>query len=762
MKRNLHLTIFVFALITMLTFVGCGTKETPPTQLTFDTSHTQKAEEVNLSRSQEAELSSKSNSPEGVLKNKPHSPEAELGDSAQSPESQLRDKPRRSPEAEIGDTPRRSPEAELGDKRRSPESQLRDKTRRSPEADLKGKRRSPEAEQKDKPRSPEADLKPDASSPENKPDAAQLKVDVPNDSVLRLIPKTAMSVIYCPSIQELDDRINMAATELVPQAGMAPELLAQILAGAFGAGFESLAELEEIGLDLNQDFAVFMTSLDPPSLSATVHLTDPELMKQVIAEEAEGGDPIQYKGENYWSSSDGSGSFTILDNILVFSQQPEVCENVIDISKGAKPSISQNPNYTVFLANILKGTDQLAAFLDLESIIAPFGEEIKEELETLVDVIESDPSSMASAKMLDNMFGQLIELVQEVRSISATLQIEGTDVQLAPFLQFKNDGKIQNYLKQMAPDELVLLNDLPNQAYLNGSFQGNPELLFEWGMKWVEILTMDESGVSISIDSEMAKKWETILQEMKGFYESLEDEWSFSSSFDDSFIPSTLIIYKLKDEQKARTYMDEQFLEQFQNLIKLLEELVEDSSQINMYEGAYAGNSIMHNGVEIKTIIFPNFGAAFEDLPAEATTMFPQEWNWAYAFSEGQLFLSLGGTELIKSALDTKAKMSESVAENISFQKLIGKLGKENNLFVAFSPLTLAKSIMNTVAKADPNAAAELQMITNMLMGIPENYSIGFSAKVQDRGVGAKLFITLGDFKQLIHTFVMLFGMGMM
>ena len=174
----------------------------------------------------------------------------------------------------------------------------------------------------------------------------------------------------------------------------------------------------------------------------------------------------------------------------------------------------------------------------------------------------------------------------------------------------------------------------------------------------------------------------------------------------------------------------------------------------------------MHNGVEIKTTIFPNFGAAFEDLPAEATTMFPQEWNWAYAFSEGQLFLSLGGTELIKSALDTKAKMSESVSENISFQKLIGKLGKENNLFVAFSPLTLAKSIMNTVAKADPNDAAEfaaeLQMITNMLMGIPENYSIGFSAKVQDRGVGAKLLITLGDFKQLIQTFVMLSGMGMM
>ena len=66
----------------------------------------------------------------------------------------------------------------------------------------------------------------------------------------------------------------MLALDLLPTAEP-PEVLASILADTFGAGFESLADLEEIGLDLNQDFAIFIASLAAPELSATVHLTEP-------------------------------------------------------------------------------------------------------------------------------------------------------------------------------------------------------------------------------------------------------------------------------------------------------------------------------------------------------------------------------------------------------------------------------------------------------------------------------------------------------
>ncbi len=578
-------------------------------------------------------------------------------------------------------------------------------------------------------------------------------LEIPKDSVLNLIPETTLGVIYCPSLLDLDDRINAVASDLVPQAGESPELLSQILAGAFGAGFESLAELEEIGLDLNQDFAVFLTSLDPPSLSATVHLTDPDAMMQVIETEAEGSEPVQYNGETYWSTPEGSGSFAILENILVFSQQPEICQNVIDISKGTMKSIVANQGYASFLTNIMKGTDQLAAYFNLESIIAPFSEQLKEELQVTIDTIQSDPAAMAAAPMIENMFNQVVEVVEELKSISATLQVEGTDVQLAPFLQFKTDGKIQEALKEMAPDELVLLNDLPNQGFINGAIQLNAKQFYKMNVSWLEYFLED--------DTELNEAFATLIQQMEEIYESMGDEWSFSVNFSDSFMPDYLVVGEMKDEQKVKTYMDEQFLEQFQKAMQLMKDKLGDSPQMSMYDGAHVGNPVMHNGVEIKSFIFPNIGAAFTDVP-DAANFMPQEMSWSYAFSDGLLYFAMGDPEQIKSALDSKAKVGESISENVSYQKLIQKLGMDNNMLFGISPIAAVKSAMNLAAEADPNAAAEMQMFTPILMGLTESYSIGISGKVRDGGVGAKLLITLGDFKQVINTFMMMSGMGMM
>lgn len=592
----------------------------------------------------------------------------------------------------------------------------------------------------------------EAGTPSQKSEVAPL--EIPKDSVLHLIPETALGVIYCPSLLDLDDRINAVALELVQQAGQSPELLAQILASSFEAGFESLTELEEIGLDLNRDFAVFLTSLDPFSLSATVHLTDPEAMMQVIENEAEGSEPIQYNGETYWSSAEGSGSFAILDNILVFSQQPEICQNVIDISKGTMKSVVANTHYTSFLTNIMKGTDQLAAHFDLESIIAPFSEEIKEELFSAIDTIESDPAAMTAIPTMENMFNMIIDFVEELKSIGAALQVEGTDVQLATFLQFKADGQIQGKLKELTPNGLVLLNDLPNTAFMNGAFEGNPELLVDIGMSWIKPFFKD--------NAEQTKIYEDLIQQMKDIYESMGDEWSFSVSFKDSVIPDYLVIYSLKDEQKVKDYYENQMLDHLQKTMQIMKDTLGDIPQLSMYDGVYVADPIMHNDVEIKTLVFPNFDAVFADMPPDTPNFMPQELRWSYAFSDGHLFFSIGDPALVKAALDSKAKVGENISENVSYQRLLEKLGNDNNLFLGISPLTLAKSLMNIAANADPNVAAQMQMFTGIFNSIPETYSIGISGKVQDGGVGAKLLITLGDFKQLIQTVVMLSQMAQM
>lgn len=583
------------------------------------------------------------------------------------------------------------------------------------------------------------------------------KIEISSSSVLHLIPQQTFGIIYCPSLAELDDRVNMLAMDLMPTAEN-PEIIATILADTFGAGFESLAELQEIGLDLDQDFAIFMTSLDPPDISATVHLTDSGAMKQVIEAESEGTPATEYNGISYWNAAGGGGSFAIIDDILVFTRSPEVCESVIDTYNGTKQSITTDPAYSSFLGDVSEGKAQLAAHFNFESIAPALSISIEEQSESIKDGLESDPAAMAAAPFFEGMFATVIDTLMQLESLSATLTVEGTDVQLAPFLKFKSDGEIQNVLKEMTPNELTLLGELPNRAFMNGAFQGKPELMVQMSMFWLKMFSQDS-------DPEQAQMLESLIKQSEDFYEALAEEWSFSANFGDSLLPDYLIVYGLKDEQKAKTYMEEELLKQLQISMELAQKMVGDVPSLSMYEGAHQGESTMHNGVEIKSYIFPNFGAILGEMPPEAAGLMPDEWHWYYAFANDQLLMAIGSKELIRMSLDNSAGVDTGprFSGEPSYEKLAATLGLENNLFLAISPMTLVKDLLPIIAKmSDQNSAAMMQMLSGMFMNLPENYSIGFSAKVQDGGIGAKLLLTLGDFKQLIQTFAMIQSMGQM
>lgn len=592
---------------------------------------------------------------------------------------------------------------------------------------------------------------------EAEPEIVMSMVEIPGNSVLHLIPEHTTGIIYCPSLNELNDRVNMLATDLMPTTEN-PEVIAKILANAFGAGFENLAELEELGLDLNQDFAIFMTSLNPPDLSATVHLTDPAAMQQVIDAESEGTAPTEYNGVTYWNAAGGGGSFAIIDHTLIFSRFAEVCESVIDTYNETKPSITTNPDYGVFLDDVSEGTAQLAVHFNLESVVPVLSASLEEESESMQDSLESDPAAMAAAPFFESIFAGLIDSLEQLKSLSATLEVEGTDVQLSPFLRFKSNGGIQNALKGLVPDELTLLDKLPSPAFMNGALQGKPELMIEMSMFWLRMLSQDS-------DPEQAEILASLVKQTEDFYKALDEEWAFSANFSDSVIPDYLVIYGLKDKQKAKAYMEETLLKQLQDAMALAQNMMGDGAHLNMYEGAYQGTPMMHNDVEIKSYVFPNFGSAFGTMPPEAAGLLPNEWHWYYAITDAHLFMVMGSEELMKMALDSRSGVGSApvFSGEPSYEKLVTTLDVESNLFFAMSPMTLVKSLLPIISKAtDPNSAAALQMMGGIFMNLPENYSIGFSAKVQEGGIGAKLLLALGDFRQLIQTFAMMQGMGQM
>jgi len=208
--------------------------------------------------------------------------------------------------------------------------------------------------------------------------------------------------------------------------------------------------------------------------------------------------------------------------------------------------------------------------------------------------------------------------------------------------------------------------------------------------------------------------------------------------------PTYLFIYELKDEQAAKVYMDEVFLE-----------------HLNSQE-VHAGQSIMHNRVEIKSYTFPDLKERLpEDMPEEISGLLPTKWHWYYAFTEGQLLFATGtGPEAIQMALDRRARNEQKFSEHPSYQKLVEKLGTDSNIFVAMSPAISAKNSLPMLGRMDPDNAAVMQILSGLFMSLPENYSIGFSAKRQDNSIDAKLFVDLGDFKQLIQMMEMMTQMG--
>lgn len=633
----------------------------------------------------------------------------------------------------------------------SPDAEMADKSD-SPEVDAEDESHSPEAALTEKPQSPEQE-----THSESEPEETIPTVEIPSGSVLSLIPEDTLGLIYCPSLTDLDNRINILVTDLMPTTDP-PQVLSRILADTFGAGFESLAELEEIGLDLSQDFAIFMTSLKPPDLSATVHLMDAEAMKQVIDAESEGSAPTQYNGVTYWSTPNGEGNFAIIENTLVFSESAEVCEIVIDTYKGGKQSIAGNSSYNAFLTDVSEGAAQLAVHFDLESVAPILDAALKEELESTTDSLESDPTAMEMAPLFESMFEAAIDVLNQVESLSATLEVEGTDVQLAPFLKFKNDSKFQHTLKESAPSELALLGKLPNKAFMNGAFQVKPKFIIEMSMFWLNMRAPTASPEQLPLI-------EGLVKQMENFYGSLGDEWAFAVDFGDNLFLYYLVVCELEDEQKVKTYIEESLLKQLEDSIEIARSMMGNNPALKMYEGVHKAESVMHGEVEIQSFTFPNFGAMLGEMPPEAAVLMPETLNLYYAFADGYIFMASGSPGLIKAALDNRAEaenMPSHFSQDPSYGKLIDAFGLENNLLVAISPILGIKNMLPILARTDPSAASMAQMLSGMIMNMPDNYSISYSAKVQEGGIAGKLLLTLGDFKQLIQMVAMMQGMGQM
>ena len=569
--------------------------------------------------------------------------------------------------------------------------------------------------------------------------------DVAPDSVLNVIPQDTVGVIYIPSLLGLNDEINALLAEMIP-ANPPQELPAKILADTFGAGFETLEELEELGLDMRRNFAVFLSDVNPLMYSAAVHIKDAESVKQLIEMEAEGSSSVTHNGVTYYTTGE-EGAFVLMDDVMVYSGSAAVCEKVIDTQKKTMPSIVNTTDFQSLELDTTSGANDLIAYFAMEAIVDALRPTLTEKAEGLKAEMgasaEADPELSVGLGQAEGLIDGGIWLLDQSKILSLTVQLNGSDLQISPFLKFKQDSEIQTYIHQM-PRELTHLKHLPQNAFLNGEMQFQKEMFIELTKTMMQLFIPSDSGADTA---KIEEATEALTEATKDFYAGLGDEIALSLNFSASLMPDLLYIYDVANENQVKAYMEKGFAEYLGASMGLMQAMGATQDFVGMYSDASAGPPEIYNGVEIKSYILPNINTLFAELPPELEVVTPEQWNIYYAINGGKMLYTMAGNaQPVKNALDRMAGMGVGFDQGAGYAKLTGALTLKNNMFFALSPITAVKSLVQIFAQVHPGVG----MAQMFLADIPETYSIGIASQNRDNGVAGELFISIGDFKDII------------
>ena len=574
--------------------------------------------------------------------------------------------------------------------------------------------------------------------------------DVAPDSVLNVIPQDTVGVIYIPSLLGFNDEINALMAEMIP-TDPPQELPAKILADTFGAGFETLEELEELGLDMRRNFAVFLSDVNPLMYSAAVHIKDAESVKQLIEMEAEGSSSVTHNGVTYYTTGE-EGAFVLMDDVMVYSGSAEVCEKVIDTQKKTMPSIVNTTDFQSLELDTTSGVNDLIAYFAMEAIrptLTEKAEGLKAEMGASAEV---DPELSVGLGQAEGLIDGGIWLLDQSKILSLTVQLNGSDLQISPFLKFKQDSKIQTYIRQM-PRELTHLKYLPQTAFLNGEMQFQKEMFIGLTQTMMQLFIPSDSTADTA---KIEEATEALTKATEDFYAGLGDEIALSLNFGESLMPAFLYIYDVADEKQVKAYMEKDFIEYLGASMGLIQAMGTTQEFAGMYSDVSAGPPEIYNGVEIKSYILPNINVLFAELPPGMEVAAPKQWNIYYAINGGKMLYAMAGNaQPVKNALDRMAGMGTGFDQGAGYTKLTGALTLKNNMFFALSPITAVKSIVQIFAQADPNVGMAQMLLAN----IPETYSIGIASQNRDNGVAGELFISIGDFKEIIVMLISLQGM---
>ena len=549
---------------------------------------------------------------------------------------------------------------------------------------------------------------------------------------LNIIPHDTIGLVYAHSLKDLNKEANDLISEMNPATAPNQDIVANVLSDIFEGGFESLADLERYGFDLEQDFALYIhqiPSATEPVLSAAVRIADQETVLQMIETESGEMQSIDYNGVNYLKTVEESACFSFLDDVMIYSEHHEICEKTIDVYQKKAPSILEKHSFANSF-DLDDASNDLVGFVDRPLL--------------------PDSSELAGIPLLPTVgnMSSIFDFFDQIQSVTLTIQHNTGEFLITPAIQFVPDSEIGNLFSSPKNDFSEILKFLPEQSSLNvGATAELYKYLSNFGMRQLAQVN------SLQPDNPEAKDvqllFEDLEQSVEEFLHFVDGTIGMTMNLSGSFVPDQTFVFKVSDETKIITSLEEQ--------LKKLDAFLQAVGVSDTYTASTNNATEVYEGVEIRKFNYNNLLTSMLDsdlnpdvsdfMPPELQNLMPDSYYYYYGIANGFLVASAAGTSSsIKSMIDRILGFENGFDQSDGYTRIMDKLDAGGDMILALSPVTLINQVIQLIASSgNPNVGIMSVMFANM----PQTYSVGTSIFNNNNTIKLRFFVSLVDLKDL-------------
>jgi len=570
-----------------------------------------------------------------------------------------------------------------------------------------------------------------------------------------------------------EEREGMTKSEKFQQ--LSPELQAEIETGLEKlksndepekmeeSDFEKLDVLETAwGMDLSQDAAVFLYQNsndedEDPLFSVAVHLSDEQDFQNMLEKESVQTLEKKYSELSYQTliaKEEGIlqpvGYLVILEDVAVYSEDQEICHQVIDTYQQKVQSLLETSDFTAANLDLTSGLNDVVAYLAIQRLV-------KDNEQVLSDTFDKwleETEDKNGLEILEGLLPNVQSWMQQVQSASLTFQHQDGEMLLTASVQVVADSGIADFLQPIAEGNksYPLLEYLPQNSGMAVSAYLDSQKIGDW-MQWSMDFLFQVLGQleEIDIPDDAASTVPEMIDAIATFYSCVEPRMVSSMTISSSVYPDSNQIYQIKDKGKLIQLLNDGSIPSifgyqiYQMMGLATTEKAESDGIVETYQD-----------IEIKSQLLLDMKNLTGIPGGDALKMLPDEIHFYHTIVGDLLILSTSGSsQAIKNIIDIVLGQDSGFDQSTGYSRMMKVLDTDGYMSMVLSPMRLVNQVLAVLAQSDPN----IGMIAGMFAGVPETYSLAIGAAPKKNALEMRFFVSLMELKEL---YTMATAMGQM